>query len=41
MATLKELLESPNQSVRLKAALAAGTYPNLDHIEILISAMCR
>ena len=36
MATLKELLESPNQSVRLKAALAAGTYPNLDHIEILI-----
>jgi len=36
MATLKELLKSPNQSVRLKAALAAGTYPNLDHIEILI-----
>ena len=36
MATLKELLESPNQSVRLKAALAAGTYPNLDHIEVLM-----
>ena len=37
MATLQELLKSPNQSVRLKAALAAGTYPNPDQIEILIS----
>jgi len=37
MATLKELLNSPNQSVRLKAALAAGTYPDPDQIEILIS----
>ncbi len=37
MATLQELLNSPNQSVRLKAALAAGTYPNPDQIEILIS----
>ena len=37
MATLLELLNSPNQSVRLKAALAAGTYPNPDQIEILIS----
>ena len=37
MATLEELLKSPDQSVRLKAALAAGTYPNLDHIEVLIS----
>jgi HEAT repeat protein len=36
MATLQELLNSPDQSVRLKAALAAGTYPNLDHIEVLI-----
>ncbi len=36
MATLKELLNSPNQSVRLKAALAAGIYPNPDQIEILI-----
>ena len=36
MATLQELLNSPNQSVRLKAALAAGTYPNPDQIEILI-----
>jgi HEAT repeat protein len=36
MATLRELLNSPNQSVRLKAALAAGTYPNPDQIEILI-----
>jgi HEAT repeat protein len=36
MATLDELLKSPDQSVRLKAALAAGTYPNLDHIEVLI-----
>jgi len=37
MATLQELLNSPNQSVRLKAALAAGTYPKPDQIEILIS----
>ena len=37
MATLQELLNSPNQSVRLKAALAAGTYPNPHQIEILIS----
>ena len=36
MATLEELLKSPDQSVRLKAALAAGTYPNLDHIEVLM-----
>jgi HEAT repeat protein len=36
MATLQELLNSPNQSVRLKAALAAGTYPNPDQINILI-----
>jgi HEAT repeat protein len=36
MATLEALLKSPDQSVRLKAALAAGTYPNLDHIEALI-----
>ena len=36
MATLEELLKSTDQSVRLKAALAAGTYPNLEHIEVLI-----
>jgi HEAT repeat protein len=36
MATLEELLKSTDQSVRFKAALAAGTYPNLEHIEILI-----
>jgi HEAT repeat protein len=36
MANLRELLNSPNQSVRLKAALAAGTYPNPDQIEVLI-----
>ena len=36
MATLQELLNSPNQSVRLKAALAAGTYPETQHIEVLI-----
>jgi HEAT repeat protein len=36
MATLEALLKSPDQSVRLEAALAAGTYPNLDHIEVLI-----
>lgn len=37
MATLQALLSSPDQSVRLKAALAAGTYPNPDFIEILLS----
>jgi HEAT repeat protein len=36
MATLEEVLKSPDQSVRLKAALAAGTYPNPDHIKVLI-----
>jgi hypothetical protein len=37
MATLQTLLASPDQSVRLKAALAAGTYPEVEFIEILIS----
>lgn len=37
MATLKALLESSNQSVRLQAALAAGTYPSAEHIEILVT----
>ena len=37
MATLQSLLDSPDQSVRLKAALAAGTYPEPEFIEILIS----
>ncbi len=37
MATLQALLASPDQSVRLKAALAAGTYPEDAYIEILIS----
>lgn len=37
MATLQALLSSPDQSTRLKAALAAGTYPNPDFIEILIA----
>ena len=37
MASLQELLNSPNQSVRLKAALSAGTFPNPDQIEILVS----
>lgn len=36
MATLEEVLKSPDQSVRLKAALEAGTYPNPDHIRILV-----
>jgi HEAT repeat protein len=36
MASLEALLKSHDQSVRLKAALAAGTYPNLDHIEVLM-----
>ncbi len=37
MATLRSLLDSADQSVRLKAALAAGTYPEPEFIEILIS----
>lgn len=37
MATLQALLNSPDQSTRLKAALAAGTYPEPHYIEILIS----
>jgi HEAT repeat protein len=36
MPTLQELLDSPDQSARLKAALAAGTYPDISHIEVLI-----
>lgn len=36
MATLEDHLKSPDQSVRLKAALAAGTYPNPDQIKVLI-----
>jgi HEAT repeat protein len=36
MANLQEHLNSPDQSIRLKAALAAGTYPNPDQIKILI-----
>jgi len=35
--TLRSLLASPDQSVRLKAALAAGTYPAEEYIEILIA----
>ena len=37
MATLQTLLASSDQSVRLKAALAAGTYPDPEYIEILIA----
>ena len=37
MPTLRSLLDSPDQSVRLKAALAAGTYPEEEFIEVLIS----
>jgi len=37
MANLQTLLASPDQSVRLKAALAAGTYPQVEFIEVLIS----
>lgn len=40
MATLESMLASPDQSIRLKAALAAGTYPQLGFVEILIS-QCR
>jgi HEAT repeat protein len=34
--SLQTLLDSPDQSVRLQAALAAGTYPEPEYIEILI-----
>lgn len=37
MATLKALLESADQSIRLKAALAAGTYPDPAHIDLLVT----
>ena len=36
MASLQEYLNSPQQSIRLKAALAAGTSPQPQFIEILI-----
>jgi HEAT repeat protein len=36
VASLQEHLKSPDQSIRLKAALAAGTYPESDYIPILI-----
>ena len=36
MPTLRSLMDSPEKSVRLKAALAAGTYPEDDFIEVLI-----
>lgn len=37
MASLESMLASPDQSVRLKGALAAGTYPKPEFIEILIA----
>ncbi|MEY3857233.1 MAG: hypothetical protein RLZZ193_882 [Actinomycetota bacterium] len=37
MATLKALLESPDKSVRLQAALAAGTYPEDAYIDVLVT----
>jgi HEAT repeat protein len=37
VATLKSLLESPDKSVRLQAALAAGTYPEEEYIEVLVT----
>lgn len=40
MATLESMLASTDQSVRLKAALAAGTYPQLDFVDVLIT-QCR
>ena len=40
MATLETLLASPDKSVRLKAALAAGTYPEVKFIAVLV-AQCR
>jgi HEAT repeat protein len=37
VATLEAALASPDQSIRLKAALAAGTYPETSYIDILIA----
>jgi len=37
VASLQDHLNSPNQSVRLKAAFAAGTFPNAEHVPILIA----
>lgn len=37
MATLESMLASPDQSVRLNAALAAGTYPEPHFIEVLVA----
>lgn len=37
MPSLSQMLASPDQSVRLQAALAAGTYPEPAFIEILVS----
>ena len=36
MATLKAHLESPDQSIRLKAALVAGTFPKPEFIDVLV-----
>ena len=40
MATLQALLASPDKSIRLQAALAAGTYPEAEFIPVLV-AQCR
>ena len=37
MATLQALLSSSDQSVRLKAALGAGTYPSEEYIDLLVA----
>jgi len=37
MASLQSLLASNDQSVRLKAALAAGTYPDPSYIDLLVT----
>ena len=37
MPTLKALLESSDKSVRLQAALAAGTYPDPEYIDVLVN----
>ena len=36
MATLKSMLASPDQSIRLQAALTAGTFPEPEYIEVLV-----
>ncbi|MEN9687454.1 MAG: hypothetical protein RL381_466 [Actinomycetota bacterium] len=41
MANLQGYFNSPDQSVRLKAALAAGTYPEPEYVDVLIEQCAK